>query len=85
MKTAGKIIAAAAGFSLLAIYLFVSAPPELPDGRAGGQMIPAESALALLDALEAGQVATLAGLKLEGGARWRLTRAPARRRRPFTP
>lgn len=50
MKKAGKFLALAAGFALLAIYLFVSAPPELPDGRAGGQMIPAEQALALLDA-----------------------------------
>lgn len=39
-----------ATFALLAIYLFVSAPPELPDGPGAGKMIPAESALALLDA-----------------------------------
>jgi cytochrome c553 len=37
-------------FVLLAIYLFVSAPPELPDGNAGGQAIPVEKALAMLDA-----------------------------------
>jgi hypothetical protein len=40
----------AAGFVLLAIYLFVSAPPELPDGAAAGKALPAETALALLDA-----------------------------------
>jgi len=45
-----KPLVAAAGFVLLAIYLFVSAPPELPDGMAGGQAISAETALALLDA-----------------------------------
>jgi adenylate cyclase len=50
VKKAISIIGATAGFVLLAIYLFVSAPPELPDGTAGGKMIPAESALALLDA-----------------------------------
>ncbi|NML45182.1 hypothetical protein HHL11_15620 [Ramlibacter sp. G-1-2-2] len=37
-------------FALLAIYLFVSAPPALPDGAGGGRMIPAGEALALLDA-----------------------------------
>jgi hypothetical protein len=40
-----------AGTVLLGIYLFVSAPPELPDGAAArGRMVPAETALALLDA-----------------------------------
>jgi adenylate cyclase len=37
-------------FVLLAIYLFVSAPPELPDGQASGRTVPVETALALLDA-----------------------------------
>lgn len=37
-------------FTLAAIYLFVSAPPELPDGKGAGKAIPAEKALALLDA-----------------------------------
>lgn len=38
-------------FALLAIYLFATAPAPLPDGNAnGGRTIPAESALALLDA-----------------------------------
>ena len=50
MKKAVPIAVASALFVLLAIYLFVSAPPELPDGAAGGKMIPAEAALALLDA-----------------------------------
>lgn len=43
-------LAAAAGTALLGIYLFVSAPPELPDARAGGTLIPAEQVLAMLDA-----------------------------------
>ena len=38
-----------------------------------------------LEALEAGETVTLAGLKLEGGAHWRLSPAPPRRPRPFTP
>jgi hypothetical protein len=50
MKLSGKAVAAGAAFVLLAIYLFVSAPPELPDGSGGGRTIPAEAALALLDA-----------------------------------
>jgi adenylate cyclase len=51
VKKASKLLAAAAAFVLLAIYLFVSAPPELPDSAGGrGKSIPAESALALLDA-----------------------------------
>ena len=33
-----------------------------------------------MDALEAGEIVTLAGLKLEGGARWMLSLAPERRR-----
>lgn len=37
-------------FALLAIYLFASAPPELPDGRPAGPSIPAQAALAVLDA-----------------------------------
>lgn len=49
MKPSGKLLAGAAVFTLLAIYLFVSAPPELPDAAAGGKMIPAETALALLN------------------------------------
>jgi tRNA(Ile)-lysidine synthase len=32
-----------------------------------------------MDALEAGEVSTLSGLKLEGGDYWRLSQAPARR------
>lgn len=40
----------AGAFGLLAIYLFVSAPPELPDGAGGGRMIPVESVLTMLDA-----------------------------------
>lgn len=50
MKYARNLLLPLAAFSLLAIYLFVSAPPELPDGAGGGRMIPAETALALLDA-----------------------------------
>lgn len=49
MKPSGTLLAGAAAFTLLAIYLFVSAPPELPDGDAGRKMIPAETALALLN------------------------------------
>lgn len=33
-----------------------------------------------IEALERGETASLSGLKLEGGVRWRLTRAPPRRR-----
>lgn len=50
MKGLRSTLLFAAGFVLLALYLFVSAPPELPDGARGGKAIPAESALALLDA-----------------------------------
>lgn len=44
------LLAAATGSVLLGIYLFVSAPPELPDAPGGGPMIPVEAALAMLDA-----------------------------------
>lgn len=50
MKLKPSLVSAVAGFVLLAIYLFVSAPPELPDGARAGQRIPAETALAMLDA-----------------------------------
>jgi adenylate cyclase len=45
-----RLLAAAGVFVLLAIYLFASAPPELADGTAAGTSIPAEAALAVLDA-----------------------------------
>jgi adenylate cyclase len=50
VKQSRSLVVGIAGFILLAIYLFVSAPPELPDGAGGGKLIPVESALALLDA-----------------------------------
>jgi hypothetical protein len=50
MRIGRGTAAIAAGAVLLAIYLFVSAPPELPDGPARGKAIPAEAALAMLDA-----------------------------------
>lgn len=50
MKISRTACIAGGGFLLMAIYLFASAPAELPDGAAGGKLIPAESALALLDA-----------------------------------
>lgn len=51
MKIPRTVLAGTAGFVLLALYLFVSAPPELPDRPAEtGRSIPAEKALALLDA-----------------------------------
>jgi adenylate cyclase len=50
VKRMRTIVAAVAAFVLLALYLFVSAPPELPDGPAPGAALPAETALALLDA-----------------------------------
>jgi hypothetical protein len=50
MKAMLRILVAAAAFVLLGIYLFVSAPPELADGAGAGAAIPAESALAVLDA-----------------------------------
>lgn len=50
MKLTGTRLSVAAAVVLLGIYLFVSAPPELPDGAGGGRMIPAETALAVLDA-----------------------------------
>lgn len=43
-------MAGAGAFALAAVYLFVSAPPALPDGAGGGRRIPAEAALAVLDA-----------------------------------
>lgn len=50
MKPSTTRLALAAGTILLGIYLFVSAPPELPDRPAEGRMVPAEMVLALLDA-----------------------------------
>ena len=51
MKFSPPIAVGAAAFALAAIYLFVSAPPELPDRQGGGgRLVPAETALALLDA-----------------------------------
>ena len=50
MKITTPGVAAAAGAVLLGIYLFVSAPPELADGAGGARQIPAETALAMLDA-----------------------------------
>jgi adenylate cyclase len=50
VKSLRNSLLALAGLAVLGIYLFVSAPPELPDGRGGGKAIPAEVALALLDA-----------------------------------
>lgn len=50
MKISRASLLVTAGVVLLGIYLFVSAPPELPDGAAEGRLIPAEKALALLDA-----------------------------------
>lgn len=50
MKIFGTSLLGAGVFGLLAIYLFVSAPPELPDAAGGGKPIPAGLALALLDA-----------------------------------
>jgi len=60
----------AAGFVLLAIYLFVSAPTELPDGPPVGTAMPAETALALLDA-ESAAIRTLYTREIvgEGGRR----------------
>jgi hypothetical protein len=50
MKAAKSTLIGAAAFVLLALYLFVSAPPELPDGAGRGRMVPVEAVLALLDA-----------------------------------
>lgn len=51
MKRPGPaLMAGIAAFVLAAMYLFVSAPAELPDGVAAGKAIPAETALAMLDA-----------------------------------
>jgi adenylate cyclase len=49
VKLDKPLLAGAAAFVLLALYLFASRPPELPDG-AGGKLVPAETVLALLDA-----------------------------------
>lgn len=49
MKAWKTTCAVAGAFILLAIYLFASAPPQLPDTPAGSR-IPVERALALLDA-----------------------------------
>jgi hypothetical protein len=51
MKFSLSTLAGLAGFTLVAIYLFASAPPELPDRTAEpGRTVPVETALALLDA-----------------------------------
>lgn len=51
MKIVHRFLLVAAGVVLVGIYLFVSAPPELPDRAAGGgRMVPAEAVLAMLDA-----------------------------------
>lgn len=51
MKVSRGTLVICAGTVLLGIYLFVSAPPELSDRAAAqGRMVPAETALALLDA-----------------------------------
>ena len=50
MRITGTRAAVAAGMALVGIYLFVSAPPDLPDAGGGGKLVPAETALALLDA-----------------------------------
>ncbi|HEY0825452.1 MAG TPA: DUF3365 domain-containing protein [Ramlibacter sp.] len=50
MKLQTSLLAGTAATVLLGIYLFVSAPPELPDAVAGARLIPAETALAVLDA-----------------------------------
>jgi cytochrome c553 len=50
MKITRGSAATIAAVVLLAIYLFVSAPPELPDGSGAGKLVPAETALAMLDA-----------------------------------
>jgi len=50
VKLAPRMLLTAAVLALAGIYLFVSAPPELPDGTVAGATIPAESALAMLDA-----------------------------------
>jgi tRNA(Ile)-lysidine synthase len=44
-----------------------------------GESPPGPKLIAALETLEAGGTTTLAGLKLEGGASWRLTPAPPRR------
>jgi tRNA(Ile)-lysidine synthase len=53
---------------LLAAFAELAAPP--PRGP---------DAMRALDALERGETVTLSGLKLQGGARWRLTLEPQRR------
>ena len=50
MKPSLRMVLVVGVFALAGIYLFVSAPPELPDGTVAGATIPAESALAMLDA-----------------------------------
>jgi hypothetical protein len=49
-RPARATLIVAAAFVLAAIYLFASAPPALPDGAPAGALVPAETALALLDA-----------------------------------
>jgi adenylate cyclase len=44
-----KSIWSAGLLGLAAIYLFVSAPPELPDGESSAAAVPAEAALRILD------------------------------------
>lgn len=48
--------------------------------RLGGEAPRGPKLAAALDKLDAGETTTLAGLKLEGGKRWRLSPAPSRKR-----
>jgi tRNA(Ile)-lysidine synthase len=50
-------------------------------GSLGGDEPPGPKLIAALDRLDADGTTTLAGLKLEGGATWRVSRAPPRRPR----
>ena len=48
--------------------------------KMSGETPPGPKLIAALDTLEVGATTTLAGLKLEGGKHWRISRAPPRRR-----
>ena len=50
MRPRTSTLVGGAIFVLLALYLIVTAPAELPDGPGGGKMVPAETVLTLLDA-----------------------------------
>jgi len=72
VKRLRRFLLPAVGLVLLATYLLVTGPSELPDDAAAGATIPAETALALLDA-ESAAIRTLYAREIVGeGSRQKL-------------